>query len=70
MRPYVTQGQELPPGGAKGYAPSSALAIRLRDLSMRSMSRWPMRNLLAAQFAKAGAIALPDYPAEALPHVG
>ncbi|MEU9121138.1 FAD-dependent monooxygenase [Streptomyces sp. NPDC048506] len=61
MRPYVDQAQQLPPGGASGYAPSTVLAIRLRDLSMRSMNRWPMRNLLAAQFAKAGDIALPDY---------
>lgn len=61
MRPYVDQAQELPPGGAKGYAPSSALAIRLRAASMRSMTRWPMRTILAAQFAKAGNIALPDY---------
>ncbi|MFB7668651.1 FAD-dependent monooxygenase [Kitasatospora sp. NPDC056138] len=61
MRPYVDQAQQLPPGGASGYAPSSALAIRLRAASMRSMTRWPMRNLLAAQFAKAGDIALPDY---------
>ncbi|GAA0381220.1 FAD-dependent monooxygenase [Streptomyces blastmyceticus] len=61
MRPYVTQAQQLPPGGASGYAPAGALAIRLRDLSMRSMNRWPMRNLMAAQFAKADDIALPDY---------
>ncbi|MFI5666053.1 FAD-dependent monooxygenase [Streptomyces sp. NPDC051704] len=62
MRPYVSQAQQLPPGGASGYAPSGRLGIRMRDLSMRQMSRWPMRNLLAAQFAKAGDIALPDYP--------
>ncbi|MFD9303474.1 FAD-dependent monooxygenase [Streptomyces sp. NPDC060048] len=61
MRPYVSQAQQLPPGGAAGYAPSGRLGIRLRDLSMRSMTRWPMRNLLAAQFAKAGDIALPEY---------
>ncbi|GAA2252011.1 MULTISPECIES: FAD-dependent monooxygenase [Kitasatospora] len=61
MRPYVDQAQELPPGGAKGFAPSSALAIRLRAASMRSMTRWPMRNLMAAQFAKAGNITLPEY---------
>ncbi|MFI9274344.1 FAD-dependent monooxygenase [Kitasatospora sp. NPDC052896] len=66
MRPYVRQAQQLPPGGASGYAPSSALAIRLRDLSMRSMNRWPMRNLLAAQFAKAGDITLPEYDHPAL----
>ncbi|MEU8972783.1 FAD-dependent monooxygenase [Streptomyces monashensis] len=61
MRPYVSQAQQLPPGGAAGFAPSGRLGIRLRDLSMRQMTRWPMRNLLAAQFAKAGGIALPDY---------
>ncbi|MFG2115913.1 FAD-dependent monooxygenase [Streptomyces sp. NPDC048718] len=61
LRPYVDQAQELPPGGASGYAPSGRLGIRMRDLSMRSMTRWPLRNLLAAQFAKAGDIALPDY---------
>jgi 2-polyprenyl-6-methoxyphenol hydroxylase-like FAD-dependent oxidoreductase len=61
MRPYVTQAQQLPPGGASGFAPSSRLGIHLRDLSIRSMTRWPMRNLLAAQFAKAGDIALPNY---------
>jgi 2-polyprenyl-6-methoxyphenol hydroxylase-like FAD-dependent oxidoreductase len=61
MRPYVSQAQQLPPGGASAYAPSSALAIRLRAASTRSMTRWPMRNILAAQFAKASDIALPDY---------
>ncbi len=61
MRPYVSRAQQLPPGGASGYAPSSSLAIRLRAASMRSMTRWPMRNLLAAQFAKASDVTLPDY---------
>ncbi|AZQ69988.1 MULTISPECIES: FAD-dependent monooxygenase [Streptomyces] len=61
MRPYVDQAQQLPPGGASGYAPSSALAIGLRNLSMRAMNHWPMKNVLAAQFAKAGNIALPEY---------
>ncbi|MFE7661632.1 hypothetical protein ACWIG3_32320 [Streptomyces celluloflavus] len=28
---------------------------------MRTMNHWPVRNLLAAQFAKAGNISLPDY---------
>ncbi|MFF4928937.1 FAD-dependent monooxygenase [Streptomyces griseofuscus] len=61
MRPYVDQAQQLPPGGASGYAPRSRLGIRLRDLSMRQMTRRPMRNVLAAQFAKAGNIELPSY---------
>jgi hypothetical protein len=26
------------------------------------MDRWPLRTIIAAQFAKAGDIALPDYP--------
>ncbi|NMN98699.1 FAD-dependent monooxygenase [Antrihabitans stalactiti] len=61
MRPYVTQAQELPPGGVGGYAPASALAIRLRTTSMRWMGRWPLRNLMAKQFAKAGDIELSEY---------
>ncbi|MBZ4324458.1 FAD-dependent monooxygenase [Streptomyces huiliensis] len=62
MRPYVDRAQELPPGGAAGFAPASALGIRLRNLSIRQVNRRPMRNLLAAQFAKAGDIDLPSYP--------
>ena len=54
MRPYVARAQELPPGGVQGYAPDSALMIRLRAASMRWMGRRPLRGLLAAQFAKAG----------------
>ncbi|WP_329560887.1 FAD-dependent monooxygenase [Kitasatospora sp. NBC_01266] len=61
MRPYVTQAQQLPPGGVNSYAPTGALAIRLRAMSMRSMSRWPMSKLLAAQAEKAGDIKLPTY---------
>ncbi len=61
MRPYVTKGQELPPGGVGGYAPDSAAAIRLRAASMRWMTRWPLRSLVARQFAKAADVALPDY---------
>ncbi|WP_204060453.1 FAD-dependent monooxygenase [Microbispora corallina] len=66
MRPYVSEAQTLPPGGVGGFAPSSALAIRMRAASMRAMTRWPVRNMLAAQFAKAGNIALPDYDLPAL----
>ncbi|HEX4705984.1 MAG TPA: FAD-dependent monooxygenase [Pseudonocardiaceae bacterium] len=61
MRPYVTHSQQLPPGGVGGYAPNSALTIRMRSVSMRMMSRWPMRPLIAKQFAKADGIELPDY---------
>ncbi|HEX4215319.1 MAG TPA: FAD-dependent monooxygenase [Candidatus Dormibacteraeota bacterium] len=61
MRPYVRQAQELPPGGVGGFAPGSALTIRLRTASMRWMTRWPLRALIAGQFAKAQSIDLPDY---------
>ncbi|WP_329456381.1 hypothetical protein [Streptomyces sp. NBC_01497] len=63
MRPYVRQAQELPPGGARGYAPRSRTGIALRDMSMRSMRHWPMARIMAAQFAKAAAVRLPDYAA-------
>ncbi|GAA1332625.1 FAD-dependent monooxygenase [Pseudonocardia xinjiangensis] len=61
MRPYVTEGQKLPPGGVSGYAPQGRFEIRIRTASMNWMTRWPLRPLIAAQFAKAGNIALPDY---------
>jgi 2-polyprenyl-6-methoxyphenol hydroxylase-like FAD-dependent oxidoreductase len=60
-RPYVATAQELPPGGVNGYAPNSALLIRLQAVSMRAMTHWPMKPLLERQFAKAGDIVLPDY---------
>ncbi|MGW0228545.1 FAD-dependent monooxygenase [Actinopolymorpha singaporensis] len=61
IRPYVRSAQELPPGGVSGYAPMSAPAIWARGLSMRWMTRWPMRPLIARQFAKAADIELPEY---------
>jgi hypothetical protein len=42
-------------------ARSSALMIRMRNLSMGMMTRWPMRALIAKQFQKADAITLKDY---------
>jgi 2-polyprenyl-6-methoxyphenol hydroxylase-like FAD-dependent oxidoreductase len=63
MRPYVAQAQELPPGGMAGYAPRSRFMIGMGDLSVRSMTRWPMRSLVARFFDKADAIQLPDYAA-------
>jgi hypothetical protein len=35
--------------------------IALRNLSMRMMTRWPMRQLVGKQFQKADAITLKDY---------
>ena len=61
MRDYVKQCQTLPPGGMTGFAPSSALMIRMRNLSMTMMTRWPMRALIVRQFQKADAITLKDY---------
>jgi 2-polyprenyl-6-methoxyphenol hydroxylase-like FAD-dependent oxidoreductase len=62
MAGYVAQGTELPPGGVRMFAPNGRLLIRMRALSMRMTSHWPMRQLLAKQFAKADAITLKDYP--------
>jgi 2-polyprenyl-6-methoxyphenol hydroxylase-like FAD-dependent oxidoreductase len=66
LRPYVTRAQELPPGGVNGYAPMGRLAIRMRAASMAAMTRWPLRKLLTAQFAKADGVTLPDYESLAL----
>jgi 2-polyprenyl-6-methoxyphenol hydroxylase-like FAD-dependent oxidoreductase len=60
LRPFVAQAQQLPPGGVGGFAPRRALMIRARELSMRSMTRWPMRPLMERQFAKAADIDLPS----------
>jgi 2-polyprenyl-6-methoxyphenol hydroxylase-like FAD-dependent oxidoreductase len=62
MRPYVRQGQELPPGGIEGYMPRTRRAIRLRVLSLRLMISRPLRGLAKKLFfSKADAIDLPDY---------
>jgi 2-polyprenyl-6-methoxyphenol hydroxylase-like FAD-dependent oxidoreductase len=61
MRPYVEQGQQLPPGGADGYAPMSSLRIALGWASMRWSQRWPMRLMMERIFSKADAIDLPEY---------
>ena len=58
---YVAQAQQLPPGGVGGFAPNSAVMIRMRAASMRWMTRWPLRKLMAGQFTKADAIELPGY---------
>jgi 2-polyprenyl-6-methoxyphenol hydroxylase-like FAD-dependent oxidoreductase len=61
LRPYVEQGQELPPGGTDGYAPMSRLRIALGWASMRWSQRWPMRPVMERIFSKADAIDLPEY---------
>jgi hypothetical protein len=66
MRPYVANSQQLPPGGVGGYAPKSSAYIALRGMSVRMMTRWPVKNLIAGQFAKANDIDLPDYDLAAI----
>ena len=63
MRPYVTQAQQLPPGGANGYAPRSAWRIRMGPASMGLAMRWPLKILMTKLFERADAIDLPDYGA-------
>jgi 2-polyprenyl-6-methoxyphenol hydroxylase-like FAD-dependent oxidoreductase len=61
LRPYVVQAQELPGGGVDGFAPLHPLMIALRTMSMRMITRWPFRSIVAHEFAKADAIDLPRY---------
>ncbi len=61
MQAYVDACTALPPGGVGAYAPQSRLMIRLRQVSMRSMARRPMRSILEREFRKGDAMKLPDY---------
>jgi 2-polyprenyl-6-methoxyphenol hydroxylase-like FAD-dependent oxidoreductase len=61
LRDYVKQCQDLPPGGVGGFLPRTRMAIWLRNQSMRMMTSWPWRGLLARTFQKADAITLKDY---------
>jgi hypothetical protein len=61
MRDYVKQCQKLPPGGLEGMLPRTRPAIWMRNLSMRLMTRWPVRSLVAGLFQKADAIVLENY---------
>lgn len=62
VRPYVATAQKLPPGGIRGFAPASRLAIRLRIASTRLMVSRPFRGLARRLFfSKADSVTLPDY---------
>jgi 2-polyprenyl-6-methoxyphenol hydroxylase-like FAD-dependent oxidoreductase len=61
MRSYVDQAQQLPAGGVDGYAPMHRVIIALRTASMRAITRWPFRAIVASEFTKADAIELPRY---------
>jgi 2-polyprenyl-6-methoxyphenol hydroxylase-like FAD-dependent oxidoreductase len=67
MRDYVKQCQELPPGGIRGMLPPTNHAIWMRNMSMRMMTRWPLRNLVSRLFQKADAVELEDYFGSAMP---
>jgi 2-polyprenyl-6-methoxyphenol hydroxylase-like FAD-dependent oxidoreductase len=62
LRGYVAQCQKMPPGGINGFLPRGAAMLWMRNLSMRSMTRWPMRAIMARSFGKADAITPRDYP--------
>jgi len=62
LRGYVARCQKLPPGGINGFLPRTAFALWLRNQSMRAMTRWPMRALVARTFNRADAITPRDYP--------
>jgi hypothetical protein len=49
--------------------PRTRQAIWMRNLSMRMMTRWPVRTLVAGMFHKADAIELEDYLAPAQPEL-
>jgi 2-polyprenyl-6-methoxyphenol hydroxylase-like FAD-dependent oxidoreductase len=61
LQPYVDQAMRLPPGGVDGFAPMHRLMIAMRTASMRMITRWPLRALVAGEFTKADAIELPSY---------
>jgi 2-polyprenyl-6-methoxyphenol hydroxylase-like FAD-dependent oxidoreductase len=60
MRAYVKQCQELPPGGLEGMLPRTRAALWMRNMSMRMMTRWPVRALVSGLFHRAEAIVLDD----------
>jgi 2-polyprenyl-6-methoxyphenol hydroxylase-like FAD-dependent oxidoreductase len=67
LRGYVRQAQQLPPGALRGFLPATRTAIRLRNLAMRTSTRWPWRLLTARAFGKADAITLREYPVRRSP---
>jgi len=62
LRGYVERAQQLPPGGVGGFLPNSRAALWLRTQSMRLLTAWPGRALLARTFETAASIDLPDEP--------
>ncbi|MGA8113237.1 MAG: FAD-dependent monooxygenase [Actinocatenispora sp.] len=66
LRDYVAGNLKPMPGGVKGFLPTTARGVRLRNASMRWMMRLPGRSLMMGGIDKAvNAIDLPDYPVPA-----
>lgn len=62
MRPYVRQGQQLPPGGIASFAPRTRIGLELSLLATRAMTWRPIRPLAKKMFFdKADALDLPEY---------
>jgi 2-polyprenyl-6-methoxyphenol hydroxylase-like FAD-dependent oxidoreductase len=63
LGPYAKAAMDLPPGGIKGFAPSSRTMIWLRAKSMSLMNVWPMSAMMRKIVNRAEAITLPAYAA-------
>ena len=50
--------------------PRTRRGIWLRNLSLRTMMRWPVRNLVAGMSHNADALVLDDYVTSGLPAAG
>jgi 2-polyprenyl-6-methoxyphenol hydroxylase-like FAD-dependent oxidoreductase len=62
MRPYVTANQKRPPGGTRGFMPSTARGIWLRNQFTRLLTHLPGKDMMMGGIQKAAnSIALPDY---------
>jgi 2-polyprenyl-6-methoxyphenol hydroxylase-like FAD-dependent oxidoreductase len=61
MKPFVTQCHKLPGGGVKGYLPRSKGAIKMRAMSTKVMTVWPMRALIARMLNKSDGVVLKNY---------
>jgi 2-polyprenyl-6-methoxyphenol hydroxylase-like FAD-dependent oxidoreductase len=61
MAAYAKSSRQLPPGGIHGFAPRSALRIRLSRLSFRMITRWPSKQIMQRMADRADAITLPGY---------
>ncbi|MFJ2033116.1 FAD-dependent monooxygenase [Streptosporangium sp. NPDC087985] len=67
MRDFVRQSQKLPPGGVNGFVPRSQLAIRMRNLSIRTLPHLPWAGLIEKAVNRSDAITLKDYGLTATP---